>query len=65
MLRRDFGDVVFMCDEDDCEEELNTFTGDFADALSTAKRDGWHTVKDDDGEYHHICPNCAAALEGK
>ena len=56
MLERIDGDIVFHCDE--CSECLETGMHDFAKALALLKEEEWANVKDDDGEYTHVCPAC-------
>lgn len=52
-LDREYGKIVFACDE--CDETLHTDEHDF-DAARQALRDaGWRTEKNGDGSWGHYC----------
>lgn len=55
--KRDDESHVFMCDDMGCGEEAE-YPGEWEDAWSAAKRDGWRAFKDQLGEWCHTCPNC-------
>jgi len=56
MLDREYGKIVFECDE--CGAAYHTDSRDFDDAWSDAKDDGWLAYKEG-GSWCHSCPDCA------
>lgn len=49
------GEVVFICD--DCDDALETGTGDFQAAQIELRSADWRAYKDDD-VWRHICLDC-------
>ena len=56
MIERQHGKLIFMCDE--CSDESESFDS-FDEGLAEIKREGWLITKDSDGEWMHVCPDCA------
>ena len=54
-ITRDFGKVVFMCDE--CDNYHYTDEYDFSEALRLVQHEGWVSLREDT-EYSHYCPSC-------
>lgn len=54
-IERRSGNVVFVCDT--CEDELETNTDDWSDALAIAKREDWKFEKVG-RDWIHGCPRC-------
>ena len=48
--------VVFMCDN--CDEEYEVQSHDFAAAWELAKEKGWRCFKNKKEEWEHRCPEC-------
>lgn len=48
------GNVTFLCDLRGCDNDLETATGDFAEAKDEAKQEGWQ-FRNRDGEWKHFC----------
>jgi hypothetical protein len=53
------GDVVFICD--DCDDALETDTGDFNEANLIRREAGWTALQDRaNGDWRHRCDDCAS-----
>ena len=66
---RDHGTAEMYCDAENCDysEEFedpyaNNFMVSFASIAAEAKSSGW-TIKREDGEWAHYCPNCSISEE--
>lgn len=60
-IDRQYGKVVFTCDE--CDDTLETDMRDFGEALRAVKDAGWFAHRDDDDmEWVHVCPDCLPRL---
>jgi len=49
---------------DGCGDEL-VEQDTFEEAVASVRRNGWVTVKGDDGEWYNYCPECAAHYKPK
>lgn len=56
MITRDYGKITFVCDE--CDDAYETDEEGFDKALYEMKNAGWSSVKDEDGNWKHFCPDC-------
>ena len=56
-IDRRYGGVIFICDE--CLNELDTDEKDFQIALSVFENEGWLSVREEGGDWKHICDTCA------
>lgn len=55
-IERQYGKVIFICDE--CSDEFDTDTKNFDEALQILKdEDEWLITKEGE-EWIHICPDC-------
>ncbi|CAB4198818.1 hypothetical protein UFOVP1324_45 [uncultured Caudovirales phage] len=53
------GEVVFSCDGEDCDEYLETDTGDYRAANSVRTDAGWIAFKNTEtDEWEHRCSGC-------
>lgn len=50
--------VQFLCDADNCDEELETGYSMYAYAIQTAKDNGWYIMPSEvkPGQWLHLCP---------
>lgn len=58
MITRDNRLISFICDGDSCSRILDTMQEDFKEALYDLKSENWKIVKESDGEWMHLCPEC-------
>jgi hypothetical protein len=55
MIVRQYGKIIFECDE--CGDTFESNTREFDEAWENAKDEGWRAYKED-GEWCHSCPDC-------
>jgi hypothetical protein len=60
-MTRDFGEITYECDGDDCMTKLDVVTEDYEVAEARMHRAGW-TKYDLGGQIFHYCPDCAVNL---
>lgn len=53
---RQHGMVVFICDG--CDDDFESGTDDFLDAVASLKDEGWLITRSGDEEWRHYCPAC-------
>lgn len=56
MIDKQYGKLIFICDE--CDESLETDTKLFAEADALRKEEGWIATKSRSGNWTHTCPMC-------
>lgn len=59
MIEKQYGKIMLVCDT--CGEGSNDYMDDeFNEMILDAKHDGWLIIHDEpEGEWEHVCPNCA------
>ena len=62
MIERTSLGIDVICDGSRCQEYLTIDSQDWSDAMEKMRSDGWLSVKDDDGEWEHFCPECKEQL---
>jgi hypothetical protein len=64
MIDKQFGEIIFICDE--CGDDFATgyANDEFNQAVYDMKSEGWITVKDGD-DWKHICSTCTGANDEK
>lgn len=55
MIDRQFGEITFECDG--CEETFPSGEGEWGDAMSQFRQNGWKAEKIGD-DWVHLCPTC-------
>lgn len=56
-MTRDYGEIVFECDSDNCLEHIETGTEQWENAKQVFDRAGWRAVHMH-GTWEHYCPTC-------
>ena len=61
-IERNAGIISFCCDV--CGEVEDTESFDFTIALSHIRREGWFSIKDEAGDWVHLCSGHCRARTG-
>ncbi len=55
MIDKMYGDFVLICDV--CDREVKPFNS-FSEAVEYKKDNDWHSIRQTDGEWTEVCPEC-------
>lgn len=56
MIERQHRFIIFVCDG--CDDDLDTGTAEWDEAMEEFRAEGWRAIKGSDGEWTHRCPSC-------